>query len=575
MAVPDSLVGSGELPGIEQESSALLFDPKSERRGRLLQRPLKTPDPPFREEFYQYFDKTRHRRLVLFLQIAGFGSLYGIWAVFSKSWDWFPLMLILVVLVPWKIFGTTLIAKRSNVTLQSHSAVIAHGWRNRTHSVDVFLPICGESSEIIYNTFTHVSKLIWDGPLRVYVLDDGADPFAKALARELAFTYVLRPNRGEHRKSGNMNYGLSVSDGDYIAAFDADFAPGPNFLLETVPYFVDSGTGIVQTAQYFSTDRRSTRNWLQQYAGVVQSTFYTWAQPGRQATGTAFCVGTNVLYRRAALLRADGFPQVPVGEDIVTTLDLLHVGFRTVYVPLTMARGVCPDSFAAAVNQQYRWCCSAFNQIAPRTVYNQVPLKYRKAPLDLKQRICFASAIFYYLQSILELVATATPSLVMMWCYPAQVQPGNYLPIAPAMIGMLGMPYVVRGWRPALLRLQIVYSASHLLAMIDSFRGRTAAWVPTGQQQRRRSKRARVPTTAGMIVRSWVITTQALAWIALSRDLSVYSLYSYWVALLLTSVQTLVLFPLLLPGYGTRGTIRQLITIMTPRRWRYVSYRYV
>jgi hypothetical protein len=198
LSVPDSLVGFSELPVTEPDGSpALLFEERSERRGMLgaLRRPLTAPEPPFREEFYQYFEQTRHRRLVLLLQIAGFGSLYGMWAVFSKSWVWFPLMLILAVLDPWKIFATFLIAKRSNITLLSHSAVIANGWRNRTRSVDVFLPICGESSEILYNTFTHVRELIWDGPLRVYVLDDGADPFAKALARELGFTYVLRPDR--------------------------------------------------------------------------------------------------------------------------------------------------------------------------------------------------------------------------------------------------------------------------------------------------------------------------------------------------------------------------------------------
>ncbi|MGO9504690.1 MAG: integrase core domain-containing protein [Streptosporangiaceae bacterium] len=39
----------------------------------------------------------------------------------------------------------------------------ANGWRNRNSSIDVFLPICGEGSEILYNTFSHVKDQLPGG----------------------------------------------------------------------------------------------------------------------------------------------------------------------------------------------------------------------------------------------------------------------------------------------------------------------------------------------------------------------------------------------------------------------------
>ena len=53
------------------------------------------------------------------------------------------------------------------------------------------------------------------------------------------------------------------------------------------------------------------------------------------------------------------------------------------------------------------------------------------------------------------------PALIMLWVYPYQVGPGNYLPIAPAMLSMATLPLMVPGWRPEMLRLSVVYAVAH------------------------------------------------------------------------------------------------------------------
>jgi hypothetical protein len=97
----------------------------------------------------------------------------------------------------------------------------------------------------------------WGGLKTVYVLDDSVRQGIRDLAERYGFRYVVRPNPGEMKKAGNLLHALDISDGDFIAVIDADFAVRREFLYETMPYFSDAKIGIVQTAQYFDVDNRS------------------------------------------------------------------------------------------------------------------------------------------------------------------------------------------------------------------------------------------------------------------------------------------------------------------------------
>jgi cellulose synthase (UDP-forming) len=275
--------------------------------------------------------------------------------------------------------------------------------------------------------------------------------------------------------------------------------------------------------------------------------FFCWSQPGHHSMGSAFCVGTNVAYRRAALDAAGGFPKISGGEDIITSVEFLAAGFRTIYVPLSLARGLCPDTFASVVNQQYRWCLTTLAMVFPVRGIERVCGSFWHCPMPLRQRFVFMAGLLYYGQSLLVLVITVMPSLIMLWCYPYQLGPGNYLPILPSMLGLALLPLMIPGWRLEMMRLSLIYAVAHLIAIADALAGRVVPWVPSGAD----GHRAKTSLQAAVIVRSWVVITQGLAWIAIARDLPTYGLPAYWPAILLTSVQTVIFAPLLLPGYGT------------------------
>jgi hypothetical protein len=48
-----------------------------------------------------------------------------------------------------------------------------------------------------------------------------------------------------------------------------------------------------------------------------------------------------------------------------------------------------------------------------------------------------------------------------------------------------------------------------------------------------------------------VIVTQLAMWVALFKDVPLYGFANYYPAVLCTAFQTIILLPLLFPGYGT------------------------
>jgi cellulose synthase (UDP-forming) len=221
-------------------------------------------------------------------------------------------------------------------------------------SVDIFLPICGEPIEVLRNTWIGVFELVqaYPGDAYVFVLDDGPSEEARAQASSFGFIYVRRPVMRQHKKAGNLNYAFRRTGSEHIVIFDADFRPRADFLSETLPYMDDPRIGIVQTPQFFRTNRRQT--WVERAAGPTLEVFYRAVQVSRDRFGSALCVGSNAVYRRAALAPMGGFTEIPYAEDSHTGLDVRYHGYELVYIPVPLAAGICPATLDAFMRQQYR-----------------------------------------------------------------------------------------------------------------------------------------------------------------------------------------------------------------------------
>ena len=132
--------------------------------------------------------------------------------------------------------------------------------------------------------------------------------------------------------------------------------PKPEFLVETVPFFANANVAFVQTPQTYG----NLVNLVSRGAGYMQAVFYKFVQPGRNHFNAAFCVGTNVIYRRAAMNDVGGIYTDSKSEDVWTSLMLHERGWKTIYIPKTLAIGDAPETIEAYTKQQLRWATGGF-----------------------------------------------------------------------------------------------------------------------------------------------------------------------------------------------------------------------
>jgi peptidoglycan/LPS O-acetylase OafA/YrhL len=493
------------------------------------------PSPPDDREKYGYLG--RQHRWLPWLQAASFTLIAGSVARFAVG-D----LRLLLFLVPMSLYAVTMVvsllssSRGRRISRASHTALVST-WRPSTApSVDVFLPSAGEPLELLANTFSHVRRLDWDGPLTVWVLDDSDRSEVAELALLHGFEYRTRPDRGFLKKAGNLKFGYEQSDGDLIAIFDADFVPRPDYLRELVPYFEDPAVGIVQSPQYFDT-RTPGMHWLQRTAGATQELFYRWIQPARDRSQAAICVGTCAVYRRAGLVRAGGFAQIGHSEDVHTGVKLLKVGFRVQYVPVLVSKGVCPDTLSGFLNQQYRWCTGSMSLLADRS-FHEAPI------IRTRQRLCFWAGFLYYISTAVNALVAPLPGIAMLWLLPDWIEPMNSVWLLGALaLWFVVLPLVMHcRWRVDVVRVQHLYSFAHLVAIVHVLLGRTREWVATGAANRRSTPLA---VSISRYLKGYVAITQGLIWVGLVHGTLTYGIGDFWVMLLFGLLGAYLQLPIL------------------------------
>lgn len=226
--------------------------------------------------------------------------------------------------------------------------------------IDVFICSYNEEESIVERTIIGATGMDYPN-YRVWMLDDGARPWLRALCESLDCGYIARPDNA-HAKAGNINYALEKiaqlpQPPQYISIFDADFVPAPNFLSRAMTLFRDDRVGIVQTPQHFinpdpiQTNLLATRVWPDD-----QRFFFDVVMPAKDAWSAAFCCGTSSIIRFAPLRAIGGFPTDSVTEDYLLTLRMKEAGFTTVYLNEPLSLGLAPEGLKEYVTQRSRWC---------------------------------------------------------------------------------------------------------------------------------------------------------------------------------------------------------------------------
>jgi len=271
-------------------------------------------------------------------------------------------------------------------------------WHRRSHpprglkpahhyTVDLFVPCCGEPLEIINTTLRAITRIQYH-PFQVYVLDDAAAPEVAALAQSLGFHYLSRPLAGlplQDAKSGNLNFGLSRSQGELILVLDADQVPLPEILSRLVGFFRLPRVAFVQSKQAFFLPEGDPF-----YNG--DRVFYETLQTSNDQANAVVSCGSGVLYLRQALEEMGGFATWNIVEDFTTSYELTSRNWKGIYFPYALSRGLAPANLTGVYRQRFQWCLDTM-----RLFFWDNPLC--KAGLNWPQRCHFLIIMLSYLAS--------------------------------------------------------------------------------------------------------------------------------------------------------------------------------
>jgi cellulose synthase/poly-beta-1,6-N-acetylglucosamine synthase-like glycosyltransferase len=268
--------------------------------------------------------------------------------------------------------------------------------------VTVQLPIFNERF-VVERLLESVCRIDWPiDRLEVQLLDDSTDEtvsIAAAKVRELRargfdVKHLHRTDRTGY-KAGALREAMAAARGDYLAVFDADFVPDPDFLRQTMDFFTDESVGFVQTRwTYLNRDYGI----LTQGMGMLLDGHFVLEQVTRSRGGYIFNFnGTGGVWRRRAILAAGGWHDDTICEDTDLSYRAHLAGYRGVFLREVPCPSELPVQVTALKSQQHRWAkglTECFLKLMPLLWRSALPLRRKlEGTFHLGANLAFPASI--------------------------------------------------------------------------------------------------------------------------------------------------------------------------------------
>jgi len=220
----------------------------------------------------------------------------------------------------------------------------------------------------MYNEYYVVERLIdnitkIDYPrekLEIQVLDDSTDETISLTqkkvdeyqAKGFDIKLMTRKQRVGY-KAGALKEATPEAKGEFIAIFDADFLPKPDFLMQTLPYFSDPKVGVVQTRWGHINQEYSLLTELQAFQLNVH---FTVEQKGRESGNYLLQFnGTAGLWRKTTIEDAGGWEADTLTEDLDLSYRAQLNGWKIAFLEDTLSPAELPAEMKGLKSQQHRW----------------------------------------------------------------------------------------------------------------------------------------------------------------------------------------------------------------------------
>ncbi len=234
-------------------------------------------------------------------------------------------------------------------------------------------------------------------------------------------------------KEGNLAYfydHYGYERYDFVAQFDADHVPEPDYLSEIIRPFADPAVGYVSAPSI--CDANAGESWAARGRLYAEASLHGALQLGYNNSWAPLCIGSHYAVRTKALREVGGLgPEL--AEDHSTTLLMNAGGWRGVHAVNAIAHGDGPSTFADLIVQEFQWSRSLM------TILLQYSRHYvPKLPLRLKFQFLFSQlwyplfSGFMALMFVLPAVALLSGHVLVNASYPVFL--AHFMPISLIMI---------------------------------------------------------------------------------------------------------------------------------------------
>lgn len=226
--------------------------------------------------------------------------------------------------------------------------------------VTIQLPVFNELY-VMKRLLKNIAKIDYPkDKLEIQVLDDSTDESVITTAKQIKkiqelgidIQHIQRTNR-KGFKAGALKEGLKTAKGEFIAIFDADFLPKPDWLMQTVPYFKDPKLGVVQTKWSHINRNYSTLTKIQAFA---LDAHFSLEQVGRNSKGHFINFnGTAGIWRKECIYDAGNWEGDTLTEDLDLSYRAQLKNWKFKYLEKVETPAELPVVISAARSQQFRW----------------------------------------------------------------------------------------------------------------------------------------------------------------------------------------------------------------------------
>lgn len=341
----------------------------------------------------------------------------------------------------------------------------------------------GEPLEMYEKTLAACREVRY--PHTTYLLDETGDPAYRQVAERHGAELLDMQDVGG-AKAGNINRALELTDEEFVLVLDPDHVPFPNFLHRVLGHFRDPEVGFVQVAQGYYNQFRS---FVARGAAEQTYHFYGPTLMGLFGHGGSVAIGANCTFRREALESIGGHG-IGLAEDLVTAIRLHAGGWRSVYVPEVVSRGLVPEDLGSFYRQQLKWARGVYE-----VLLDELPRLW--PDLDWRQRLSYGAIGTYYLVGVTTPIYLLIPYLYLwVGARPAAMDFTEFL-VQGAPLALVGVavylavqrwlvhPAVERGLHLRAMSLKIacwpVYLAGTVLALMRV----DLPYIPTAKEAAR------------------------------------------------------------------------------------------